>query len=83
MIVCLIVQIAVAEHLLMSRKLKGSIVILTPYKGQKQLVQDLVRKEHARLNEYVHAKEKGGTLCVRTINECQGLCMHVHIFSRK
>ena len=77
------VQIAVAEHLLVSRKLKGSVVILTPYKGQKQLVRDLVQKNHGKLQEYVHPKEKaGGSLYIRTINECQGLCLHVHHISQ-
>ena len=83
--VCHIVQVAIAEHLLVSRKLKGSVVILTPYRGQKQVVQDLVQEKHAKLQEYVYPKEKaGGTLYIRTINECQGLridrsCIHVHI----
>ena len=73
--VCHIVQVAIAEHLLVLRKLKGSVVILTPYRGQKQVVQDLVQEKHAKLQEYVYPKEKaGGTLYIRTINECQGLC---------
>ena len=77
--ICTICQIAVAEHLLVSRKLKGSVVILTPYKGQKQLVRDLVQKNHRKLQEYVYPKEKaGGSLYIRTINECQGLCLYVH-----
>ena len=79
-----IVQVAIAEHLLVSRKLKGSVVILTPYRGQKQVVHDLVQKKHA-LRRHVYPKEEaGGTLYIRTINECQGLCsdrscIHVHI----
>ena len=83
--VCHIVQVAIAEHLLVFRKLKGSVVILTPYRGQKQVVQNLVQEKHANLLEYDYPKKKaGGTLYIRTINECQGLCsdrscIHVHI----
>ena len=69
------VQVAVAEHLLVARKLKGKVVILTPYRGQKQEVLELVQREGSRLQRFLDSNEEtGGSLYVRTINECQGLC---------
>ena len=66
-------QVAIAEHLLVARKLQGRVVILTPYRGQKQLVQELAQREGSKLRKFLNPNiETGGTLYVRTINECQG-----------